>query len=81
MISEYIIFPKTKEEVKEHARNFYNKYGFPQCVGAVDGTHIKVKRPVDNPTDYVSRIGKFALNCQGTVGYNYCVIDVLLKRL
>ena len=58
---------------------FSNRYGFPQCIGAIDGTHIKIKRPVDNPTDYVSRKGNFTLNCQGTVGYNYCFIDVLIK--
>ena len=45
----------------EHVRNFYNRYGFPQCVGAVDGTHIKIKRVVDNQTDYVNRKGDFTL--------------------
>ena len=75
-----IALPKTKEEVEEHARNFYNRYGFPHCIGAVDGTHKKIKRPVDNPTDYVNRKGNFTLNCQGTVRYNYCFIDVLIKR-
>ena len=77
--AKYIVLPKTKEEVEEHARNFYNRYGFPQCIGAIDGTHIKIKRLVDNPTDYVNRKGNFTLNCQGTVGYNYCFIDVLIK--
>ena len=66
--AKYIVLPKTKEEVEEHARNFCNRYGFPQCIGAIDGTHIKIKRPVDNPTDYVNRKGNFTLNCQGTVG-------------
>ena len=40
---------------------------------------MKIKRPVDNPTDYVDRKGNFTLNCQGTVGCNYCFIDVLRK--
>ena len=39
----------------------------------------KVKRPVDNPTDYVNRKVNFILTCQGTVGYNHCFIDVLIK--
>ena len=41
--------------------------------------HIKIKRPADSPTDYVDRKGNFTLNCQGTVGYNYCFIDILIK--
>ena len=65
---KYIVLPKTKEEVEDHVRNFYNRYGFPQCIDAVYGTHIKIKRPVDKPTDYVNRKGNFRLNCQGTVG-------------
>ena len=84
MVSErlepkYIVLPKRKEEVEERARNFYYRYGFPQCIGAADGAHIKIKRPVDNPTDYVNRKGDFTLNCQETVGCNYCFIDVLIK--
>ena len=84
MISEklglkYIVLPTTKEEVEEHARKFYRKYGLLQGISAVDGTLIKIKMLVDNPTDYVDRKGNFTLNCQGTVGYNYCFIDVLIK--
>ena len=75
---KYTVLPKTKEEVEEHAQNF-TIYGFPQCVGAVDSAHRKIKMPVDNPTDYVNRKGNFTLNCQGTVEYNYCFIDVLIK--
>ena len=76
---KYIVLPKTKREVEEHSQNFYNRYGFPQCIGIVDGIHIKIKRPVDKPTDYVIRKGNFTLNCQGTVGYNCCFTDVLIK--
>ena len=76
---KYILLPKTKREVEEHSQNFYNRYGFPQCIGIVDSIHIKIKRPVDKPTDYVIRKGNFTLNCQGTVRYNYCLTDVLIK--
>ena len=31
----YTVLLKTKEEVEEHAQNFYNRYGFPQCISAV----------------------------------------------
>ena len=36
----YMHLPETENEVKESAANFYKQYGFPQCIGAVDGTHI-----------------------------------------
>ena len=66
MVSErlepkYIVLPKRKEEFEERARNVYYRYGFPQYIGAADGAHIKIKRPVDSPTDYVDRKGNFTL--------------------
>ena len=47
---KYTTLSKTNE-VEEHAQNFYKRYAFPQCVSAVDSTHIKIKMPVDNRTD------------------------------
>ena len=40
---KYIVLPKTKEEIEEHARNFYKRYGLPQCNSAVDGAHKNQK--------------------------------------
>ena len=77
--SKNIKLPKSEEEVKDHAAKFYQKYGFPQCIGAVDGTHIQIKRPKENSTDFINRKSNFTLNCQGTVGHDYCFIDVLIK--
>ena len=74
-----LVFPKKKEEVEEHAQNFCNRYGFPQCISAADGTHIKMKRSVDNPTNYINRKVNFTLNCQGSVGCNHCFMEVLIK--
>ena len=76
---KYTVLPKIKEEVEEHAQNSYNRYGYPQCAGAVDSAHIKIKMSFDNPTDYVNRKGNFTLNCHRTVGHNYCFINVLIK--
>ena len=78
-VPKHIVLPKMKEEVEDYARNFYNRYGFPQCISAVDGAHIKIKRPVNNPTDYVNRKGNFTLNRGETVGCNCCFFDVLIK--
>uniref|UniRef100_A0A7S4JR71 DDE Tnp4 domain-containing protein n=1 Tax=Paramoeba aestuarina TaxID=180227 RepID=A0A7S4JR71_9EUKA len=45
----------------------------PHVVGAVDGLAIRISNPVghvDNPVDYFSRKGFFALNCQGLCDVN-----------
>ena len=36
---KFIELPITEEEVTENYRLFLEKYGFPQCIGAIDGTH------------------------------------------
>ena len=38
-----MFLPTNKKDIEEMASNFYNSHGFPQCIGAVDGTHVGVK--------------------------------------
>ena len=68
--SKYIVLP-TNEKTEEMA-SIYNSHGFPQCIGAVDGTHVRVKRPSLNASDFIKRKGK--LNIQAAVDYNYCFL-------
>ena len=42
---EYIKLPSTAAEVKSLVSHFYHKYGFPQVLEAVDGTHVDIKQP------------------------------------
>ena len=36
---EYITLPLTEPAVADLTSHFYQSYGIPQCIGAVDGTH------------------------------------------
>jgi hypothetical protein len=76
---KYIKLPKTEEEVNEAVTNFYDIHGFPQCIGADDGTHIFVKQPVENSTDYINRKHRYSLNEQAVCYYRYCFTDVVIK--
>ena len=53
----YICLTTSEKDVNELIRNFYNFHGFPQCVGAIDGTHIPIKEPKENASDYIHRKG------------------------
>ena len=40
--SKYIKLPYTEAEVKILVKKFHQSHGFPQCLGAIDSTHIDI---------------------------------------
>ena len=54
MIRKYIYLP-SRNETKNIMAEFEEISGFPQAVGAIDGCHIRIKEPNENPEDYVNR--------------------------
>ncbi len=79
MKNNYLRAPKSEEEVMALVSGFSSSHGFPQCIGAVDGTHIPVKKPQENSTDFINRKGFHSLNVQACVDFKYCFFDVNIK--
>ena len=76
---EFIKIPTDENDITSLASQFYTRHGFPQCIGAIDGTHIRIKQPKGKSSEYINRKGCYSLNVQGTCDHKYCFIDVVIK--
>ena len=63
--TRYIKLPNTIHKLNELVNGMENKCGFPQAFGCVDGTHIPIVQPSENPHDYFSYKLTYTLNVQG----------------
>ena len=61
----------TENAVKDSVTDFLNRFFIPQCLGAIDGTHIAVKQPQESSADYINRKGYHLLNVQACCDYRY----------
>ena len=54
LLKRFIKWPGV-QHYHEISNAFMNKKGFPSIIGALDGTHIKIKAPHDHGADYINR--------------------------
>ena len=66
----------TGAALKVVIEGFKDEFGFPQCAGAVDGTHIPILSPQECPVDYYNRKGWHSILMQGVVDHQGHFIDV-----
>ena len=52
---EQVKFPEALAEVTASIDTFSELTDLPNVVGAIDGTHVRIKAPVDSAPDYFSR--------------------------
>lgn len=64
LVPQKIVFPTSEEERDNLKTEFLRKWGFPGCIGAVDGSHIAILKPVIEEHNFINRKGYHSINCQ-----------------
>ena len=75
LLPKYIHFPSYDQQ-QQYMYNFEDKWGVPQCVGAIDGSYILVSPPTLCHTDYYNHKGWYSVLIQAVVDYKYCFLDI-----
>ena len=70
-----------EEDVKDLVARFHRAHGFPQCLGAIDGTHVEIKQPMANSTEYINKKGTTVSTFRLLVTMIIAFIDVVIQWL
>jgi len=59
IVDNFVQFPLTRNARNTIKTQFFQKFGFPGCVGAIDGTHVAILKPSqDDEHNFYNRKGK-----------------------
>ena len=75
MTAKYMNIP-AGEHLKRIINGFLTKWDFPQCVGAIDGSHIPIIAPKEHPLDYFNRKGYHSVLLQALIDHEYRFLDI-----
>lgn len=78
LFARYIRAPMRDDELQIAKADFYKLAKFPLVIGAIDGTHIKVRSfGGDNAEVYRNRKTYFSINCQIVVSADVCTTEIV----
>lgn len=67
---------KTEEEWLRIASEFYERTNFPQCIGAVDGKHIRMCKPDGSGSAFFNYKSFFSMVLMAVVDADYCFVSI-----
>ena len=77
LLPQYVYIPQDSR-LREVVDGFEVRWGFPQVAGAIDGTHIPIVCPQENPSDYYNRKGFYSILMQALVDFRGLFMDVYI---
>ncbi|XP_049304029.1 putative nuclease HARBI1 [Bactrocera dorsalis] len=73
-----IALPSSEEDWKKEANAFYQRWNFPNCIGAMDGKHVAITKPPGTGSFYFNYKKFFSIVLMAVVNANYefLMVDV-----
>jgi len=79
-VRHFIRFPQSNQELEQTKAGFYSIKGFPNTIGAIDGTHIWIKSPpLVLEQAYVCRKGGHTINVQIVCNADMLITYIVAK--
>ncbi|CAC5421210.1 HARBI1 [Mytilus coruscus] len=75
--NQHIIMPTDAASLEIIKRGFYEIADFPNVVGAVDGTHVRIKSPSVDEHIFVNRKKFHSINVQGVCDSNLKLLNIV----
>lgn len=66
----------TENTFKEIAKEFFDKWNFPNCLGAIDGKHVRVKCPSHSGSMFYNYKNYFSIVLQAVADANYKFVTI-----
>jgi hypothetical protein len=61
---QYVVMPTDPAELQGIMQGFYNIANFPKAIGAIDGTHVRIRSPTTDEHLHVNRKNYHSVNIQ-----------------
>lgn len=68
--------PPTENDLKDRAKEFWEQWNFPNCVGAIDGKHVRIVCPSKSGSLYFNYKEYFSIVLLAIVDANYKFLAV-----
>ncbi|XP_050309684.1 uncharacterized protein LOC126745745 [Anthonomus grandis grandis] len=66
------------EHEKRISEEHFRMNGFPNVIGAIDGTHIKLDKPENDPDSYLNRKGYYSIQMQAVCDHRRKILHIFI---
>ncbi|XP_045120471.1 uncharacterized protein LOC123509914 [Portunus trituberculatus] len=75
---QYLYLPRNQSEWQHVASQYYARWNFPMCIGALDGKRVLISKPPCSGSEYYDYKGHFSLIMMALVDadYKFMYVDV-----